>query len=133
MPCSCTGQFLGKEDVIQVLAGLYPSSQTVGSLLRISWPMICRWKKLAKSEFGEFTLMKNKLNYFSLNAFGKVKNLTNLPTTIRATKLSMFNSAEIILHRHYARGCNLNFLKLMNGLNKLKVCVPGKPFYSTVM
>jgi hypothetical protein len=94
------GQFPKKEDVIQVLADPSPSSQTIGSLLRTSWSVIRRWKKLAKSEFGEFTLMKNKLNYFSLNAFSKVKNLTNLPTTMRATKLSMFMSAEINLHGH---------------------------------
>ncbi len=38
MPCSWAGVFLGKEGGIQVLAGLAPSSQTLGSLLRTPWP-----------------------------------------------------------------------------------------------
>jgi hypothetical protein len=35
MPCACEGAFHGKEGGVQVLAGLAPSSQTVGSLFRV--------------------------------------------------------------------------------------------------
>ncbi len=36
-PSGCMGVFPGKEGGIQVLAGLAPCSQTVGSLLRTHW------------------------------------------------------------------------------------------------
>ncbi len=41
------GEFPGKGGGIQVLVGLAPASQTIGSFLRTQW--------LAKSELGEFT------------------------------------------------------------------------------
>ncbi len=45
--CCCAGAVTGIEGGIQVLAGLAPSSQTIGSLLRTDRP--------AKCEFDEFT------------------------------------------------------------------------------
>ncbi len=74
-----------KEGGMQALAGLAPSCQTVGSVWitpRLAMPAR---KKSKKSEFNEFNSMKNALNDFSLNVFGKVKNLTNLHTTLDIT------------------------------------------------
>jgi hypothetical protein len=47
-----------KESGIQVLAGLAPSNQTAGSLLRTSRAGKASNKNSAKSEFGEFTLIE---------------------------------------------------------------------------
>jgi len=46
-PLGCTGTFPGNEGGMQVLAGLAPSSQIVGSLLRNPWPA-----KLARKMIG---------------------------------------------------------------------------------
>jgi len=48
----CAGMLPGKEGGIQVLSNLGPSSQTVGSLLRIPWPANSKGdqKNLMKSE-----------------------------------------------------------------------------------
>jgi hypothetical protein len=42
------GTFPGKKGEIQVLAGIAPSSQTVGSLLRTPWPAKPAGKILAE-------------------------------------------------------------------------------------
>jgi hypothetical protein len=44
--CGCMGRFPGKEGGIQVLAGLAPSSQTVGSLLGTPWSALPGGKML---------------------------------------------------------------------------------------
>ncbi len=38
MPRSCPGAFPGKEGGIQVLVGLAPSNQIVGSIVKKPWP-----------------------------------------------------------------------------------------------
>ncbi len=118
LPHCCAGAFPGKYDETQVLEGLTPSIQIVGSLLGNPWsakparkigPKVClvispQWKKA--------------LNYFLLNAFGKVKNLTNLPTKILKIRVpSLLNG----LMRWYH--CQSNTLKkfVTNFLNTYPV------------
>jgi hypothetical protein len=70
-------------------------------------------KNLMKSEFRKFTLMKNTLNYFWYNAFGKLKNLANLPITLKSNSIAFnFNQyfeviQDLILFPYYS-GYNLN-------------------------
>ncbi len=60
---SCAGVFCGKEVGIQVFAGLAPSYQTVGSLLRPPRPP-------ESSE--NVSLMGKSLNYFPSTTFAKI-------------------------------------------------------------
>ncbi len=78
MPCSCVGVFPRKEGRIQVLAGLAPCSQTVGSLLRTP--------KLSKQAG---TIMV--LNYFFklTNMNFASENLTNMTATLSKVVESM--------------------------------------------
>jgi hypothetical protein len=39
---NCAGAFFRKEGGILVFAGLTPSNETVGSLLRTPWPLACK-------------------------------------------------------------------------------------------
>jgi hypothetical protein len=73
----CAGVFCGREVGIQVLAGLAPSFQTVGSLLRPLWPP----ESSENVSLMPFTSMEKSLNYFPSTTFGHVKNMTNLPIT----------------------------------------------------
>jgi hypothetical protein len=52
------GMFPGKEGGIQVLAGVAPSSQTVGSYLRTSLAGKSIQKNSTKREYSEFTSME---------------------------------------------------------------------------
>ncbi len=76
------GMWRSCEGKIQVLEGLLPSNQTVGSLLRTpNWRS--RLEKFQQEVISVNSLqLKNAINQFRSNAFGKVKNLTNLPTTL---------------------------------------------------
>ncbi len=62
--------------VIQLLAGLTPCSQTVGSLFRTPGWLHWQQKTLTQSEFSEFNVDRKMWStYFWSNTFGKVKNL----------------------------------------------------------
>ncbi len=70
-------QLLGRvpreEGGIHVLTGKAATSQTVGSLLRAPWPAKLRRKIWQNVSLANSLQCKNTLNYFQLNAFGKVK------------------------------------------------------------
>jgi hypothetical protein len=70
------GAPLRKAGGIPVLAGQAPLWQTVGSLLTPSKPTLLAKKFIKKESLMNSLQLKNTLNYFLLNAFGKVKNLT---------------------------------------------------------
>jgi len=74
-PLGYVGTFPTKEGDKQVLAGLAPSSQTVGSLSRTPngnfLQIVCSAKSID---------WKNRGNYFLSKAFYKFKKLTNLCT-----------------------------------------------------
>jgi hypothetical protein len=60
---SCAGAFPRKEGGIEVLAGLAPSSLTVGSLLRISWLVKPNGKVLNNYvQFGDLFHHKNDVS-----------------------------------------------------------------------
>ncbi len=61
---------------VQVLAGLAPSSQLVGSLLRAPLAGEADKKNLANSELSKLTSMEKYIQLLWPNAFDKVKNLT---------------------------------------------------------
>ncbi len=72
--------------VVLGLAGLAPSSQTVGSLLGTSIKIRQGVSSVNSLQF------KNTKKYFSSNEFGKVKKLTHLPTTIYLIFHRSFNT-----------------------------------------
>ncbi len=79
--CSCASVFSRKKDGMRVLAGLAPTSQTLGSLMKTHACLPARkiWKKVSSMNSLQW---KNARNYFITNAFGKVKILSNLPYNI---------------------------------------------------
>jgi len=86
--CECIPQ---KEVEIQVLADQAPCIQTEWSWLRTYWPAKPARKIWTRKLSSVNSLQrKNRLNYFWWKEFGKVKNLTNLWTTMNSiqTRLS---------------------------------------------
>ncbi len=73
MLCGLTGTFPAKEDQIQVLAGLAPSSQTVGALVRE--PLASEASKeiaalcVNNLQFGIFSITKVMFDKFSIWLF----------------------------------------------------------------
>jgi len=64
-------RYVPKEGGIQVLAGPAPSSQTIGFLL------VKPARKISQNASSVNSLqLNNTVDYFSLNTFSKVKNLT---------------------------------------------------------
>ncbi len=78
VPCSCTGAFHGNEGRIQMLTGLAPSHQTVGSLLRTA-----RWQSWLKkwsqhsSNFANFYILAKVFLLVCKFADFPTKNLPN--------------------------------------------------------
>ncbi len=78
MRIGCTGSYPGKEDGVQALEFLAPSSQTFGSMLRILWPFAGQKNRLmvyqqytilqffftAKMKFADFTIQRLSPNSF---------------------------------------------------------------------
>jgi hypothetical protein len=81
---SCNGMFPWKEDGIPVLAGLAPSSQIVGSLLRTHSPAQRAGKIQHKVSLANSLQFKYILNCSTFNTFREVKNSTNISTIIEA-------------------------------------------------
>ncbi len=80
----CAAVFPCKEGGIQVLAGLAPSSQTIGSLLRTPWlakPATKIWQNVSSPNSLQW---KNPLNYFWLN---KLRVFIVCQSRIQPTKI----------------------------------------------
>jgi len=74
--------FHEEEGGIQVLTGLAPSSQIVGSLFRIL--ALRTWQKKNQQKVNSMNSLKwkNTNSYFSSHKFGEIKNFTNPPAAI---------------------------------------------------
>ncbi len=94
---SCIFLYPGKESGIQLLIGLAPFSQIVGSLLRAPG-LQSRLETLGKMWVWwiHFNWKIHAITFLS-NAFGKVKNLTNYDSTSFSTYFFSFKNHPIFL------------------------------------
>ncbi len=98
------------EGEILVLEGLLPFNQTVGSLLRTPRPEKPSGKIQQEVISVNSLQLKNAINQFQSNAFGKVKNLTNLPTTISVMILKARHLLFLSNNGEQCRHLENNFL-----------------------
>ncbi len=103
MPCSCTGVFPRKEGWIEVLAGLAPPSQTLGSLLRI--PCLAKARKIdPQKTFFKFKFENDSVisEHKNIQKFSKV--------TVSTCEVAKFSTkAEFKGHLHETAKIGLIF------------------------